>query len=81
MKVIHLTSSIFTNHPLQKRDLPTLEEDSYELCFNAACALSNKGNFNEAEKKLKVCEKMCRESLEDDGMSEEEMQDEIAVIR
>lgn len=35
----------------------------------------------EAEKKLKIAEKMCKEGLEEDGASEEEIENELGVIR
>lgn len=34
-----------------------------------------------AEKKLRSAEKMCRDSLEDDGMTEDEIEDELGIIR
>lgn len=67
-------------HP-KAREIPKLPEETYEMCFNAACALANRGKYLEAEKKLRTAEKMCRETLEDDGASEEEITEEIDVIR
>lgn len=63
------------------RETVNLPEDTYEICFNAACALLHRGKFLEAEKKLKIAEKLCRETLEEDGASEEEIKDEIDIIR
>uniref|UniRef100_A0A0K8TLY5 Signal recognition particle subunit SRP72 n=1 Tax=Tabanus bromius TaxID=304241 RepID=A0A0K8TLY5_TABBR len=63
------------------REVPQLREDTYELCFNSACVLLNQNKFSEAEKKLKICEKMCREFLEEDGASEEDIREETAIIR
>lgn len=64
-----------------KEELPNLPEDTYEMCFNSACTLSNKNKFAEAEKKLKLSEKLCREMLEEDGATEEEVAEEITVIK
>jgi signal recognition particle subunit SRP72 len=50
--------------------------------YNNACALSGTGKFAEAEKRLKISEKMCREFLEEDEtMTEEDIQNELAIIR
>ncbi|XP_055905256.1 signal recognition particle subunit SRP72 [Eupeodes corollae] len=65
----------------EKREIPNLPEDTYEMCFNGACALANRGKFLEAEKKLRAAEKLCRETLEEDGASEDEIREEIDVIR
>lgn len=57
------------------------------MTYNAACQLiatvsdGDKSNLIKAEKKLRTAEKMCRESLEDDGMTEEEIEDELGIIR
>ena len=57
-------------------------ENTYELVYNSACALSGTGKFIEAESKLKVSEKMCREFLEEDeSMTEEDIVNELAIIR
>lgn len=37
--------------------------------------------YQEAEKKLKIAEKLCRESLEEDGVSEEDIEDELGIIK
>ncbi|KAG4065073.1 hypothetical protein HA402_007470 [Bradysia odoriphaga] len=63
------------------KDFSNLREDTYELAYNSACALAGRGKFNEAEKKLRVSEKMCRETLEEDGSTEEDILDESAIIR
>ncbi|XP_047114553.1 signal recognition particle subunit SRP72 [Schistocerca piceifrons] len=64
-----------------KRDVPQLREHTYELSYNAACQLISRGQYQEAEKKLKIAEKLCRESLEDDGASEEDIEDELGIIK
>lgn len=64
-----------------KEEFSGLPEDTYEMCFNSACSLSNKNKFAEAEKKLKVSEKLCREMLEEDGATEEEILEELGVIK
>ncbi|KZC12385.1 PREDICTED: signal recognition particle subunit SRP72 [Dufourea novaeangliae] len=64
-----------------------LREDTYELTYNAACRLIAQGNKGdrailiEAERKLRAAEKMCKEGLEEDGVAEEEIEDELGIIR
>ncbi|KAL2730854.1 signal recognition particle subunit SRP72-like isoform X1 [Vespula squamosa] len=68
-------------------ELPSLQEDTYELTYNAACQLIALGSIGdksmlvEAEKKLKAAEKMCKEGLEEDGATEEEIENELGIIR
>ncbi|XP_076631595.1 signal recognition particle 72 [Colletes latitarsis] len=70
-----------------KLEVPVLREDTYELTYNAACRLIAQGSKEdktmlvEAEKKLKTAEKMCKEGLEEDGVAEEEIEDELGIIR
>lgn len=40
-----------------------------------------KGLLIDAEKKLKVSEKLCREALEEDGTAEEDIESEVGIIR
>lgn len=65
----------------QTRDIPQLRENTYELAYNSACQLVGRGQFTDAEKKLKVSEKLCRESLEDDGTGEDDVEDELRIIK
>ncbi|XP_050314497.1 signal recognition particle subunit SRP72 [Anthonomus grandis grandis] len=58
-----------------------LKEDAYEICYNNACLLVQQGNYIEAEKRLKQCEKLCREKFEaDDELTDEEIELELALI-
>lgn len=63
------------------KKLPQLRENTYELMYNAACQLVARSLFNEAEKKLKAVEKLCRETLEEDGASEEDIDAELGIVR
>lgn len=54
-----------------------MREDTYELCYNGACALAGKTQFSEAEKKLRTSEKICRESLDED----DDVEEEIGIIK
>ncbi|XP_051164585.1 signal recognition particle subunit SRP72 [Leptopilina boulardi] len=68
-------------------EVPSLREHTYELTYNAACQLVAQGKdgdkviLAEAEKKLKTAERMCRELLEEDGMTEDEIEDELGIIK
>lgn len=64
-----------------QRELPEFEENTYELAYNKACALAGLQKFTEAEKKLRSSEKMCRDTFDDEGMTEEEIANELAIIR
>lgn len=66
---------------MQKKELPKLREHTFELTYNAACQLVGKGLYTEAEKKLKAAEKLCRETLEEDGTPEEDIEAEIGIIK
>lgn len=57
--------------------MPNLREDTYELCYNSACAALGKQSYAEAEKKLRSSEKICRESLDED----DDVEDEVAIIK
>uniref|UniRef100_A0A8D8W6P3 Signal recognition particle subunit SRP72 n=1 Tax=Cacopsylla melanoneura TaxID=428564 RepID=A0A8D8W6P3_9HEMI len=61
-----------------KVDVPDLRESTYELVYNAACSLIGKGQYIEAEKKLRLAEKLWKEALEDD---EDEILDEIHILK
>lgn len=65
----------------QKTTLPFSRDDSYELCYNEAIRLLGEGRNSEAEAQLRKAESLCRKSLEDDGATEEEIEDELALIR
>uniref|UniRef100_A0A8C7E2J0 Signal recognition particle subunit SRP72 n=1 Tax=Naja naja TaxID=35670 RepID=A0A8C7E2J0_NAJNA len=54
-----------------------LQEATYELCYNAACALIGQGRLNEAMKMLQKAEDLCRQSLSEDF---EDIEAELAII-
>lgn len=55
--------------------------------YNAACQLiatasnGDKSSLIKAEKKLRAAEKMCRESYEEEEMTEEAIENELAIVR
>lgn len=66
-----------TSCPFQPKEVPNLGDDTYELCYNEACALLGKLQYSEAEKKLRISEKLCRESVDED----DDIEDEMAIIK
>ncbi|SPP82573.1 signal recognition particle subunit SRP72 [Drosophila guanche] len=75
-------SAVAANLALDKnKDIPEVPEDTYEQYFNSACIQSNRQKFTDAERKLRTSEKLCREFLEEEGASEEEILEEVDVIR
>jgi len=69
-----------TNTELQN-EMGNLRSDTYELCYNWSCLLIAQEQYIEAEKKLRLCEKLCRETLEEDGATEDEIDIELALMR
>lgn len=55
-----------------------LEEDSYEICYNNACYQIGKCNPDAALQKLKKAEEFLRG---DSDLTEEELEEELAIIR
>ncbi|CAG9855199.1 unnamed protein product [Phyllotreta striolata] len=62
-------------------EINDFRENTYEQCYNKACLLIAQENYTEAEKKLRQCEKLCREIQEEDEATEEEIDIELALIR
>ncbi|KAL4231087.1 Signal recognition particle core component [Mactra antiquata] len=61
---------------------PGSEDGTYELCYNHACYLIGKDDLKGAEEKLRQAEALCKESFADDpDVTEEDMDDELAIIR
>ncbi|KAJ2947147.1 hypothetical protein O0L34_g16504 [Tuta absoluta] len=62
-------------------DLPQLDENTYELAYNAGSTLAMRGKYNEALPVLKRAEQACSESVIEDGGTEEEAKEEAGIIR
>lgn len=64
------------------KEVSNIQEVTYEVCYNVACALAGKKKFTEAEKKLRQCEKMFLESLEEEGGAEDQSsKEQLTMIR
>ncbi|KAJ4834214.1 hypothetical protein Tsubulata_028868 [Turnera subulata] len=53
---------------------------SFELAFNVACSLIEKGNYNDAEQLLLSSRRIGQETLMDDNWAEEEIEIDLAPI-
>ena len=60
--------------------MPNLEESSYELCYNGAIRSIGLAKYSEAETQLRKAELLCRKTLEEDGATEEEIDEELSLI-
>lgn len=59
-----------------------IDDSSYEVLYNGSCHLLAVGNYEEALKRLKEAENLCRTYLiQEDGATEEEVAEEVAIIR
>ncbi|KAK8733404.1 hypothetical protein OTU49_006623 [Cherax quadricarinatus] len=66
----------------KEEDNIELDDSSYELLYNGACHLLAAGRVNEALTKLQAAETSCRAYLtQDEATTEEEVNDEVAIIR
>lgn len=59
-----------------------MDDSSYELLYNGACHLLAIGRLEEALAKLQAAEELCRTYLmQEEGATEDEVNDEVAIIR
>nr|CAD7256526.1 unnamed protein product [Timema shepardi] len=74
-------SAVIANicHDDPNRDVPQLREHTYELSYNSACQLVGRGQYGEAERKLKATEKLCRDSIDEED--EGDIEDELGIIK
>jgi signal recognition particle subunit SRP72 len=57
-----------------------LLQQTFEFAFNAACSFIASGDYKAAEMHLNLAQQVCRKTLQEDGASEEEIQDELAIV-
>lgn len=55
-------------------------DESYEQRYNAALRLLGQGKVSEAEALLRSAETLCRQTLEEDGAGEDEVEEELPMI-
>ncbi|KAJ6653621.1 hypothetical protein lerEdw1_009055 [Lerista edwardsae] len=76
----NLSAVVAAQSTWEKEDLG-LQEGTYELCYNAACAFIGQGRLTDAMKSLLKAEDLCRQSLsEDSDVTEEDIEAELAII-
>jgi len=56
-------------------------DESYELRYNCACALAAVGDFTEAQEQLITAEKQAEDFLKEEGETEEDIEEEIGIIK
>lgn len=55
--------------------------ETFEQLYNGACHLIEASKFSQALTLLEKAEKMCREAVIEEGLTDEEIEDELSVIR
>lgn len=67
----------------EEDEVPLVDDTaSYELIYNGACRLLAAGRLEQAHDKLQVAETQCRSYLtQEEGATEDEINDEVAIIR
>ena len=58
-----------------------MEYDTHELRYNMACALIAEERYADALKVLREAEAKASETLKEDGLTEEEIMEDTAIIR
>lgn len=61
--------------------LSNVPTTTMEQCFNMACCLLNSGRVQEALQMLTQAEELCRRSLLEEGYTEEEVEEEVGVVK
>ncbi|VVC45267.1 Tetratricopeptide repeat,Putative TPR-like repeat,Signal recognition particle, SRP72 [Cinara cedri] len=65
-----------------KYDIPTVKQDNtYEFMYNIACVLIERGDIEKAQDLLNQAAKLCRNTLEEEEVTEEEIQEELTAIK
>lgn len=66
----------------KKYDIPTVKPDNtYEFMYNIACVLIERGDIEKAQDLLNQATKICRNTLEEEEATEEEIQEELTAVR
>jgi len=66
----------------KKYDIPTVKQDNtYEFMYNIACVLIERGDIEKAQDLLSQAAKTCRNTLEEEEATEEEIQEELTAVR
>lgn len=74
-------ASLTTQTQQEVKGAPDLGENTYELCYNKACILLGLAKYADALQKLVQAEELCKKTLEEDDFPEEEIEEELAIVR
>uniref|UniRef100_A0A6M2DSB5 Signal recognition particle subunit SRP72 n=1 Tax=Xenopsylla cheopis TaxID=163159 RepID=A0A6M2DSB5_XENCH len=74
-------ANMYTENPNKAPLTQQQSEHTYELCYNVACMLVGQKKYKEAEAKLVACQEQCKKMLEEDGASEEDILEELAILK
>ncbi|KAH7459792.1 hypothetical protein KRP22_012826 [Phytophthora ramorum] len=67
------------SHELKDREIPV--DDGFEVAFNKSFVAIQSGDWEAAEDLLLTAERLCRDTLIDEGVAEAEIEEEVAVIK
>ncbi|GFS58379.1 signal recognition particle subunit SRP72 [Nephila pilipes] len=76
-----VVANLYSEKGKDFKNAPQLREHTYELCYNSACILISQGEYNLAIEKLKAAEELCKKQIEENDLTEEEVEGELGVIR
>ncbi|KAF8770151.1 Signal recognition particle subunit SRP72 like protein [Argiope bruennichi] len=76
-----VVSNLYNEKGKDFKNAPQLREHTYELCYNSACILISQGEYNLAIEKLKTAEELCKNQIEENDLTEEEVEGELGIIR
>ncbi|XP_064465558.1 signal recognition particle subunit SRP72-like isoform X2 [Ornithodoros turicata] len=65
----------------EAKGAPKLRDNTYELCYNQACILLSLSCYADALQKLHQAEDLCKKTLEEDDVPEDEIEEELAIVR
>eukprot|EP01098_Paradermamoeba_levis_P009981 TRINITY_DN4183_c0_g2_i1.p1 TRINITY_DN4183_c0_g2~~TRINITY_DN4183_c0_g2_i1.p1 ORF type:complete len:696 (-),score=300.27 TRINITY_DN4183_c0_g2_i1:40-2127(-) len=55
-------------------------DSTFEFAYNSACMDILKGEYASAVKHLKIAKKVCKENLEEEGLTDRDIEDELAIL-
>lgn len=74
-------ASLYSEKGKTLKNIPQFQEHIFEICYNGACILLAQDQYAAALKKLHIAEELCKKSLEEEDIPEEEIESELGVIR
>uniref|UniRef100_F1KZJ3 Signal recognition particle subunit SRP72 n=1 Tax=Ascaris suum TaxID=6253 RepID=F1KZJ3_ASCSU len=77
----NLIAVITQLHAMGIHQQPMTQLETFEQFYNGACHLIEAEKYSSALKMLQKAEKICGETLTEEGLSEDDIEDELSVIR